>query len=73
MSDWQRLGFRIARDQEVDIMMGVGFGGMGWLSMLVFWVVIIALAVWILSKLFPGVTDRPASQPGSRQEDKELS
>ncbi len=54
-------------------MMGFGFGSMGWLSMLVFWVVIIALAVWILSKLFPGVTETPTSQPESRQEDKELN
>jgi len=48
-------------------MMGFGFGGMGWLSMLVFWVVIIALAVWVLGKLFPRVADTPPAQPTSRR------
>jgi len=36
---------------------------MDWLSMLIFWAVIIALAVWLLGKLFPRVTDAPPSQP----------
>ena len=50
-------------------MMGFGFGSMGWLSMLVFWVVIIALAVWVLGKLFPRVADTPPSQLTGQQED----
>ncbi|MBC8450183.1 MAG: SHOCT domain-containing protein [Chloroflexi bacterium] len=36
-------------------MMGFGMGGLWLLFMIVFWVVIIALAVWLLSSLFPGV------------------
>ncbi len=48
-------------------MMGFGFGSMGWLSMLVFWVVIIALAVWVLGKIFPQVADTPPSQPRGRR------
>lgn len=47
-------------------MMGFGFGGMGWLAMLVFWGVIITLAVWVLGKLFPRVADTPPSQSASR-------
>ncbi len=35
------------------MMMGFGFGGLGIVLMLVFWVVIIALAVWLLSNIFP--------------------
>ncbi len=50
-------------------MMGFGFGSMGWLSMLIFWVVIIALAVWMLGKLFPQVADTPPPQPRGRRED----
>lgn len=48
-------------------MMGFGFGGIGWLSMLVFWVAIIALAVWVLGKLFPRVADTPPPQTASRR------
>jgi len=35
--------------------------------MLVFWVAIIALAVWVLGKLFPRVADTPPSRPASRR------
>lgn len=34
-------------------MMGFGFGGLGFILMIFFWVVIIGLAVWLLSSLFP--------------------
>ena len=34
-------------------MMGFGFGGLGFILMLFFWVAIIGLAVWLLSSLFP--------------------
>jgi putative membrane protein len=34
-------------------MMGLGFGGLGMISMVIFWIVIVALAVWLLSRLFP--------------------
>lgn len=36
-------------------MMGFGMGGLGLIFMIVFWVTIIALAVWLLSSLFPQV------------------
>jgi len=35
--------------------------------MLVFWVVIIALAVWVLGKLFPRVADTPPSRSAGRR------
>ena len=35
-------------------MMDFGFGGLGFILMIFFWVAIIGLAVWLLSGLFPG-------------------
>ena len=35
----------------------MGFGGWGAIYMIVFWAIIIALAVWLLSRLFPSGTD----------------
>jgi putative membrane protein len=32
---------------------GMGFGGFGFLLMAVFWIVIIAAALWLLGNLFP--------------------
>ena len=32
---------------------GMGFGGFGFLLMAVFWIAIIAAAIWLLSNLFP--------------------
>jgi putative membrane protein len=35
-------------------MMGFGYGfGFGWIMMVLFWAVVIGLAVWLLSLLFP--------------------
>lgn len=34
-------------------MMGFGFGGLSLILMILFWVVIIALAVWLISRIFP--------------------
>lgn len=53
-------------------MMGFGMGGLGLILMLLFWAVIIALAVWLLSSLFPkvknispptGQRDEPSQSP----------
>jgi putative membrane protein len=44
-------------------MMGFGFGGFGLIFMLLFWVAIIVLAVWLLSSLFPRVTNTSPTQP----------
>jgi putative membrane protein len=35
----------------------MGFGGWGTIYMIVFWAIIIALAVWLLSRLFPSGTN----------------
>jgi len=51
----------------------MGYGGMGWggmgvggmIGMVVFWLVLIALIVWAVSRLLPGRPGRHASsQPG---------
>ena len=34
-------------------MMGFGFGGAGFIFMVIFWVVIMAVGIWLLSNLFP--------------------
>ena len=51
-------------------MMGFGMGGFGGLDvvyMLIFWVVIIGLGVWLLSRLFPRVTgDTPSRSTTGR-------
>ncbi len=39
---------------------GMGFGALGFLFMAVFWIVIIAAAVWLLGNLFPR---RDTTQP----------
>lgn len=35
----------------------MGFGGLGMLPMVIFWIVVVALALWLLSYLFPRRTD----------------
>ena len=37
-------------------MMGVGYGGLGMILMILFWITIVAAALWFLSRLFPQVT-----------------
>lgn len=36
---------------------GWGFGGSGMILMMLFWVFVVALAVWLLSRLFPGTAN----------------
>jgi len=45
-------------------MMGMGGFGM-MLSMVLFWLLIVGLAVWLISSLFPRTPDSPARGPGS--------
>jgi len=54
-------------------MMGFGFGGFGLILMTVFWVTIIALAVWVLGKIFPRVTDSSSSHSVEWRNDLSLS
>ncbi|RMG96243.1 MAG: hypothetical protein D6706_10495 [Chloroflexi bacterium] len=41
---------------------GMGFGGLGILFMLVFWVVVIGLGVWLLANLFPKISANTSPQ-----------
>jgi len=50
-------------------MMGFGMGGLGLIFMLLFWGVIIALAIWLLSSLFPRVKNM-SSPPFTTQHDE---
>ncbi len=47
-------------------MMGLGYGGLGMVLMILFWVAIIVLAIWALGKLFPQVTGFTAHPSGDR-------
>lgn len=49
-------------------MMGFGFGGSGIIYMIIFWVVVIGLAVWLLSNLFPRRTDDVSPHATTRQD-----
>ena len=49
------------------MMMGFGYGGLGIILMILFWVVIILVAVWVLSKLFPQVTSFTAPPSNGRR------
>ncbi len=42
--------------------MMMGFGGFGMIFMLIFWVVVVGLAVWLLSELFPRIRDSQSGQ-----------
>ena len=54
-------------------MMGFGFGGFGLIVMAFFWVAIIAIAVWVLGKIFPRVTGSSSSHSGEWRNDLSLS
>lgn len=41
---------------------GMAFGGFGFIFMILFWVGVIALAVWLVSTLFPKTTTTPPVQ-----------
>jgi putative membrane protein len=43
---------------------GWGFGGFGMIFMVFFWVFVVALAVWLLSRLFPTTTNSRGAQTG---------
>jgi putative membrane protein len=50
-------------------MMGFGFGGFGLILMTVFWVAIIALAVWVLGRIFPKVVGSSLSHSSEGRND----
>lgn len=48
-------------------MMGFGFGGLGLILMILFWVVVIGLAVWLVSRVFPQTASYPPTQSGNNR------
>ena len=40
----------------------MGFGGFGMFGMMFFWLVVVIVAVWLLSRLFPGVANSATGQ-----------
>lgn len=47
-------------------MMGLGLGGFGFIFMILFWVALIALAVWLVGQLFPSVKKSSDPDTSSR-------
>jgi putative membrane protein len=44
----------------------MGFGGFGMMfGMVIFWVLVVGLALWLLSRLFPGTGQRPPNGQAS--------
>ncbi len=50
-------------------MMGLEVDGSSFLLMLLFWIIVIALAVWLLSNLFPRTTGSVSSRPSTPRTD----
>lgn len=48
-------------------MMGLASEGLGMLFMILFWVVVVAAAVWLVSRLFPEASDNPSLDSGEGQ------
>jgi putative membrane protein len=48
-------------------MMGLGFGGAGAVYLVIFWIVIMAVGIWLLSNLFPRSAGNTPSDPASSQ------
>ncbi len=42
--------------------MMMGFGGSWMLWMVIFWVVVVGVALWLLSRLFPGARDQAGNE-----------
>lgn len=40
-------------------MMGMGFGGFGLILMILFWILVVAAALWLVSRLFPQSSGQP--------------
>ena len=57
------------------MMMGFGYGGLSMILIFLFWMVIIVVAVWLVSRLFPqvtGFTAHPSSDKRSEPADSPL-
>lgn len=48
-------------------MMGMGFEGFGLILMILFWVMVVAAALWLVSRLFPLTLGQPSPPPNDEQ------
>lgn len=48
-------------------MMGLASGGLGLLLMILFWVLVVAAALWLVSRLFPQTSGQPP-QPSTDEQ-----
>ncbi len=46
-------------------MMGFGFGGFGMFMVILFWILLIAAAIWFVARLFPQIAGHPRSGTGT--------
>ena len=49
-------------------MMGFGFGGFGMVLMILFWILLIAAAIWFVARLFPQIAGQPPSGTSSTKD-----
>ena len=48
-------------------MMGLASGGLGLLLMILFWVLVVAAALWLVSRLFPQTSGQPPQRSTDEQ------
>ncbi|HQZ85751.1 MAG TPA: hypothetical protein PLB21_09030 [Actinomycetota bacterium] len=54
---------------------GMGWGGMGWggmIGMILFWVVLIGLIIWAVSRLLPGRPMQDGASQSGREQPKDI-
>ena len=49
-------------------MMGFGFGGAGMVLVILFWILLIAAAIWFVARLFPQIAGQPPSGTNSTKD-----
>ena len=49
-------------------MIGFGFGGFGMFLMILFWILLIAAAIWFVARLFPQIAGQPPSGTSSTRD-----
>lgn len=53
--------------------MGIGVGDMGIVYLVIFWVVVIAFAIWLVCRLFPRATNDPSPPSVAQRSDRSES
>lgn len=49
-------------------MMGFGFGGIGMVLVILFWIVLIAAAIWFVARLFPQIAGQSSQRSDAPKE-----